>query len=79
MEDWDKFRAVLVDRIEPAQQRRQRMARAGSILLVVATLMLVAMLFLLVHERMPALVLDGAAEAPSASLTAGCALPKGPG
>lgn len=56
MEDWDKFRAALVDRTEPAKRRRERMAKARTILLVVATLLLVIVLVALVHERMPALV-----------------------
>jgi hypothetical protein len=56
MEDWDKFRAVVVSRTEAAKRRRQMMARARAILLVVATLLLVAVLFVLVHDRMPALV-----------------------
>lgn len=56
MEDWDKFRAVLVDRIEPAKRRRQRMANVRAILLVAAALLLVAVLVVLVHDRMPALV-----------------------
>jgi cell division protein FtsL len=56
MEDWDKFRAVLVERTEPAKRRRQRLARATKILVVFATVFLVIVLVVLVHERMPALV-----------------------
>ena len=56
MEDWDKFRAALIERTEPAKQRRERMSKARTILLVVATLLLVIVLVALVHERMPALV-----------------------
>jgi hypothetical protein len=55
MEDWDKFRAALIERTEPAKRRRERMAKARTILLVVATLLLVIVLVALVHERMPAL------------------------
>ena len=56
MEDWDKFRAVVVGRAEAAKRRRQILAKSRAILLVVVTLLLVALLFGLVHDRMPPLV-----------------------
>jgi hypothetical protein len=56
MEDWDKFRAVLVERTEPAKRRRERLAKARTILLVLAASFLVVVLVVLVCERMPALV-----------------------
>jgi len=56
MEDWDKFRAVLLQRTEPAKRRRETLAKAKTILLVVAALFLVVVLVVLVRDRMPALV-----------------------
>ncbi len=56
MEDWDKFRAALVERTEAAKRRRENMAKGRTILLVVATLLLVGLLAVLVHDYMPALV-----------------------
>ena len=56
MEDWDKFRAVVIGRAEAAKRRRQVMSKARAILLVIATLLLVTLLFVLVHQRMPALI-----------------------
>jgi lipopolysaccharide/colanic/teichoic acid biosynthesis glycosyltransferase len=56
MEDWDKFRAALLERTEPAKRRREWLVRATKILVVFATVILVIVLVVLVHERMPALV-----------------------
>jgi hypothetical protein len=56
IEDWDKFRAALVEKTEPAKRRRERLTKARTILLVVATLFLVIVLVVLVHDRMQALV-----------------------
>lgn len=56
MEDWDKFRAVLVERTEPAKRRHELMTKATMILVVFATLLLVIVFVLLIHQRMPALV-----------------------
>ena len=56
MEDWDEFRAVLVERTAPAKRRRERLAKAATILVVFGTLLLVIVLVVLVHDRMPALV-----------------------
>jgi hypothetical protein len=44
VKDWDKFRAALIERTEPAKQRRERMSKARTILLVIATLLLVIVL-----------------------------------
>lgn len=59
MEDWDKFRAALIEKTEPAKRRRERITKARWILLLIATLLLVTILVVLVHDRMPALVLVG--------------------
>lgn len=59
MEDWDKFRAALIEKTEPAKRRRERITKARWILLLIANLLLVTILVVLVHDRMPALVLVG--------------------
>ena len=56
MEDWDKFRAFIVERTKPAKRRRERLAKATTILVVFATLLLVIVLVVFVHDRMPALI-----------------------
>ena len=56
MEDLDKFRAVLVERTEPVKRRSERLAKARTILLVLAALFLAGVLVVLVRDRMPALV-----------------------
>ena len=56
MENWDEFRAALVEKTEPAKRRRERMAKARRILLLVATLLLATLLVVLVHAHMPTLV-----------------------
>lgn len=53
MEEWDKFRAVLLERTEPAKRRYEMFAKARTILLVVAALFLVIVLVVLVRDRMP--------------------------
>ncbi len=56
MQDYEKFRAVLVDRIGPKRGRHSKMAQVSKILLIAAALFLIAGLVILVHDHMPALV-----------------------
>lgn len=65
MEDYEKFRAVLVDRAGAKSGRRPSMAELSTVLLIAATLLLIVGLVMLVHDRMPALVNVGQEAVPS--------------
>ena len=56
MEDYEKFRTVLMDRVRPNRRLRPSMAELRTVLLIAAALVLIAGLVILVHDRMPGLV-----------------------